>query len=734
MIIKSGRALVSYGLLVLTVSVGASLLASGRAHAVNYADYPGGLPWIQQIDQACENYFWSAASRTSNLKAVTNASAYYDHQWISADNPTGTTTINVDAGSTAPVALRINHLVYICYVAMMPGINDINAAKTRMSTPQATDGHDDSPAPWSGYNNSPNRTHYGFGLYGLSANIGSTNWNSSMSGTQIIGNYTSTTRFWHISYPFYYYPPPGGFTADTTVTITANSRWINQYYQRATQYRYLWQIDCIGQKWNDSGTGTKPPANHSSLPDSWFTDQCGTTYLNLSFLVHVNQNYNLTPNVTSSRTTASVGETVTPNRAWVNNAVASGGTTQTGNVDWRLVTFAVNPGAGVPVTGTGSALPETYYNSPGVKDVALAKNGTQQFYAGGGTNNDVTGYGGLTIGDYPVGTRVCWALSVQPYTQTSTDWRYGTPYCIVISKSPSVQVWGSDLWVGVGGSTSNVSTSLTGRSSDNKTYGSWAEYAIVASGSSTSMGSGAALNNGVPGSPWSGVNCSVVQETFTNAGSTGCGGTTPIGNYNNAGALPDVASAFKVDSGPLPAGTVDVSTLASGVYSGSGTISLSGETLAGKWIVINAPSATVNIIGDLKYTNAPISSVASMPQLVIIANQINIAGSVKQIDAWLIARSSNSSAPNGSIYTCSDVSSAANLNANNCNNTLVVNGPVSAQHLFLYRTAGAGTGSDINTSAETFNLRPDAYMWAYQRASGLGQVSTMQTKELPPRF
>lgn len=729
-----------YFLLVVVASVGVVTFLASQVHAVNYGDYPGGQAQIQQIDRSCYNNFWSAASGSNSLKAITNASAYYDQQWISADN-TGVTTINVNAGSTAPILLRINHLVYICYVAMNPGSNSLPAIKARMSTPQALDGHDDSPAPWSGYQNSPNRTHYGFGLYGLGANIGSTNWNNSMSGTQIIGNYTSATRFWHISYPFYYYPPAGGFSSDTTVTINATVAWINQYYERAPAYKNQWQIDCSGMKWNDSGVGIKPPSNHSTLPDSWFTDQCGRSNLGLSFLVHVNQNYNLTPNVSVSRTTASAGETVTPDRAWVDNTVSSGGATQTGNVDWRLVTFAVNPGSNVPSGSTGSSLPEDYYKAQGGRDVVLAKNGTQQFYPGNGTNNNVIGYGGLVIGDYPVGTHVCWALSVNPYTQTSTNWRYGTPYCIVVAKSPRVQVWGADLWVGMGGLTSNIVTSLTGRSSDGKTYGSWAEYAIVASGSSKSMASGSALNNGTPGSPWSGTNCDVVKETFTNAGSSGCTGVAPIGNYNTLSSLPDVSATFKPTAtlpASSPASPIDVNTLATGVYSGSGAIYLKPTTISGRWVVINAPGATVNIIGNgsLAYSNATVTSAADLPQLVIIANTINIAGGINQVDAWLVARPStaNTSAPNGSIYTCSDVANASGLNSNTCSNALVVNGPVSAQHLFLYRTAGAGTGGDIGSAAETFNLRPDAYMWAYQRASSSNQVSTMQTKELPPRF
>jgi len=99
---------------------------------------------------------------------------------------------------------------------------------------------------------------------------------------------------------------------------------------------------------------------------------------------------------------------------------------------------------------------------------------------------------------------------------------------------------------------------------------------------------------------------------------------------------------------------------------------------------------------------------------------------VKQIDAWLIAKSG--------LNTCSDV--VGNLSSTLCNNQLTVNGPVMAGQLYLRRTAGSGTGQDHSGDpAEIFNLRPDAYMWASMRATGGGnRAQTVYTTELPPRL
>jgi len=109
---------------------------------------------------------------------------------------------------------------------------------------------------------------------------------------------------------------------------------------------------------------------------------------------------------------------------------------------------------------------------------------------------------------------------------------------------------------------------------------------------------------------------------------------------------------------------------------------------------------------------------------------------VSRVDAWLVA---SGTGQHGRLNTCR-ISSAdettlgAGLNATVCNTKLTVNGPVVANHLLLRRTAGAGPGNAAGDPAEVFNLRPDAYMWASYRASLSGQLKTVNTIELPPRY
>ena len=78
--------------------------------------------------------------------------------------------------------------------------------------------------------------------------------------------------------------------------------------------------------------------------------------------------------------------------------------------------------------------------------------------------------------------------------------------------------------------------------------------------------------------------------------------------------------------------SIHYTKLYEGIYKATGTITLSSATIQkGKWIVINAPTATVNISGNITYTDAELSGLEDIPQLVIIAQNIYIAESVTQV-------------------------------------------------------------------------------------------------------
>lgn len=431
-------------------------------------------------------------------------------------------------------------------------------------------------------------------------------------------------------------------------------------------------------------------------------------------------NYSLDPVMNVSPDSGEGGSTATLSPTVTN----SGSSNSPSNIEWQITNFTVAPGGSIPGgNGNSGQAPVTYY----ANGATVIQSGSSTFIRG----PNALAANPHTMGDPAVGSRVCYALSVRPFSQsTGANWRHSPPDCVTIAKKPKLQVTGSDVIVGKG-QTSTIVTSSTTKSLSgvNRTFGSWSEYAIAASGQVTSMASGAGYSGGGTNNTF----CAVSLLTFSNttAGQASCTGSTQMGGYANGKSLPDVGARLIATSSLGSNPSLNLANMTKGAYAATGnvTISSSGPIAKGKWIVINAPTATVTITGNINYTTDTLQKLTDIPQVVIIANTIRIAGGVTNIDAWLIANGAT-----GNIITCSDVSAATQLTAANCNQKLTVNGPVAARHLYLYRTAGAGTGGQSGDPAEVFNLRPDAYLWATGYSESAGRLQTVTTKELPPRF
>lgn len=142
-------------------------------------------------------------------------------------------------------------------------------------------------------------------------------------------------------------------------------------------------------------------------------------------------------------------------------------------------------------------------------------------------------------------------------------------------------------------------------------------------------------------------------------------------------------------------------------------------------IVVNG---TLTITSDLEYANLA-SSIARIPRVVLVADNIVIDESVTRIDPWLVSRS-------GSISTCSEkgftsFASPGLLDSGQCGNQLVFNGPVIAPRVFLYRTHDTVNGEP----AEIFNLRASNILSSYTGSGTEDPVAiTTSINEVSPRF
>lgn len=259
-------------------------------------------------------------------------------------------------------------------------------------------------------------------------------------------------------------------------------------------------------------------------------------------------------------------------------------------------------------------------------------------------------------------------------------------------------------------------------------YGSWGEYGIIANGKADSA-SGAGLSSSFNGR--SGVTPRDYNKlTFANI--------PKYGNFSSTSSVPDnfTLPSIRGARGNI-SGNVDVNSLASGEYN-AGNVTLTGSKLSvGKSIVIKS-SGVVRISGDLLYTDT--NDVRQLPQLIIYAKNIIIEPSVGEVNAWLITQK------DGYVSTCGVVISAggwlSGVSESSCGKQLKVNGLIKTGHLFLRRTYGGKHASSAKndpnmhpgTPAEIINLRADTYIWAYNNYRNTGAISTMNVRELPPRY
>lgn len=434
--------------------------------------------------------------------------------------------------------------------------------------------------------------------------------------------------------------------------------------------------------------------------------------------------YDLTPSIQGPSGVVEAGGTIAVATPHVNNTGATSPAS-----DWRLTETVVAPGGAISQAQTeNTSLPCINYGSP-ANSCNVVKQGTSAFASGDDPTIQTQQLTNIAVPDKPPGTRICFALSLQPY-DTSVPavpipkWRHSPAVCVVIAKSPKLQIWGGDVRT-----RGDIVTSASSRGAAQ--FGSWVEYAAFSTGSNAS-GYNFASGSGFVG----GTATTLAQHNLLTFANTG-------GSYGKYAlpAMPSLAAQF-TGATPVvsPAGTINAASFsltghASGTYKLiSNNVTLNASDLNGKSIVLIAPAGgTVTIAGDINYKAADGSDTftdpTKLPQLVIIAKTINISGAAQSVNAWLLTTGAGNA-----VNTCSDVALNVDLDSTICTNQLTVNGPVMTDTLYLRRTAGADSAATADTPAEKFNLRADTYLWASAMTAGSGRVQTDKLTEAAPRF
>jgi|GEM_PF-3197739 len=377
---------------------------------------------------------------------------------------------------------------------------------------------------------------------------------------------------------------------------------------------------------------------------------------------------------------------------------------------------------------------------------------------------------------------MCYVLSVSSYKpvygtslapQSTKDSRYASSATWNNSKivcpspsaavHPTTQILGDDLHVG-----GDILTSQPNLAS---AVASWAQYAAYAAGASKCFASASDADTIKAATSQAALN----TLTFANVtGSGTCPSTTGFGSFTDASTLMHgattthdslVSQAASLTDEPGSVATADLSnasTFPQRVNRKSYNPTTAPLTIqsatdpttnpmvipAGKTIII-VSKKPVTIGSNIIYAsdtgdNTTLTTIADIPQVIIVAPSITIGKDVTQVDAWLVtdvatdtvdANGDPVSSGDGTthyINTCSQAAPAENptgLTTGPCDKPLTVNGPVMTSHLYLNRTTDPTTGP-----AETFDNRGDAYLWAIATASANPTLTTTLQRELPPRF
>jgi hypothetical protein len=405
--------------------------------------------------------------------------------------------------------------------------------------------------------------------------------------------------------------------------------------------------------------------------------------------------------------------------------------------------------------------------------------------------------------------------------ETGAKWAYGAPYCVTIAKKPNFQVWGSGVYTASGLNTSQSPKLLlssndpvlassanpllqNGIGNGSRTvFGSWSEWEVVSLGPVNGFGSGAVFGYETPAAGYTAraVTYPGGLDGFggNNAGdksATLCATSKMTLGNNNCASLPIPGPLGAL----LPGGSVgnaDVQfttmtttlmTQLSARYTGSGHGPSEANRNAfhidymtalpdadvtvpkGRVFVYDLRSlGKVTLEHNIKYTEGPYAAISELPQVLIFANDLDIAANVTHIDAWIILDGDGVVTGNGTLNTCPDeVTGAAD-----CINPLTINGPVYANAILLNRTYGAfpGTGNAPTHSqvgnapcettnaggqyvvdswcqadawpngwkgsiapAERFVLRIDTFWWAYAQANITPKAVTVHEYEPSVNF
>ena len=328
-----------------------------------------------------------------------------------------------------------------------------------------------------------------------------------------------------------------------------------------------------------------------------------------------------------------------------------------------------------------------------------------------------------------VGEKYCVAIAVANYSANSTGFANSNYYiskstCSNIAKLPSVNVWGGSVKTN-GGIKTSTSYALQANQTY-LTYGSWADFAVIANGDIAKMASAASIARGITQTTLPTILCNTDHLTIANSK---CGGTSEVKALGGSKIISESTTLEKLRAryveGRAESVLIQQDTLNSWDIASRGIDP--NRFFSSNPIVVYSTS---DLIVNTNLTLEPnrVFSRNFTPQVILIAeHDIKIDQNVTNLDAWLVA--------GNAIDTCTNGQDAISLNGNVCGNQLTIRGAILAKKVSFNRTHGGDANQGTtNTPAEIVKYSPTTLLFSAREAERYLLPETTYLHKLPVRY
>lgn len=320
--------------------------------------------------------------------------------------------------------------------------------------------------------------------------------------------------------------------------------------------------------------------------------------------------------------------------------------------------------------------------------------------------------------------------------QSADTFRASNIACVVVTKSPNLNLSGSDSYAKDGFTGSDVRENIV-PSTDKR--GSYSQYGLLTGDTKVTSFGSAGYTTASP------ANRSLACKlSYANTGNVydDCNdlkGLKPAGLLKKSPSMPSSTNAKQ----PLGGSNVNLGGLPSGNYNkvGSGSLKIWGDLDKGQHITIFAEKADVTIAGNIGAYAGPYSNLSDIPSFTIMAKTIKVNPGVSLITGTYVAKGRFESC-NGAQDKSADLGMRPD---SKCQQKLKINGAVvSEKSPFFLRTFGAGNLQEdnqwktdrISSTAEWINYTPNLWLTTSNGSSGnqLEGLTTTQVTNLPVRY